>query len=130
MDPPCDHVSCLTLPASTASRPAFVTIASRPSEGRDGGSCRFDLGREKTEMFLGKGLDRQVTDLPRRHIGQPVTVKRPARPTHSPAVIVRESGRSSTPRLFESIAGACDYWMPAFAGMTKKERSDCCAIFL
>jgi hypothetical protein len=60
----------------------------------------------------------------------PVIVKRPARPTHSPAVIVRESGRSSTPRLFDSIAGACDYWMPAFAGMMKRERSDCCAIFL
>jgi hypothetical protein len=64
MDPPCDHVSCLTLPASTASRPAFVTIASRPSEGRDGRSCRFDLGLTGTELFLQMGMDRQVTDLP------------------------------------------------------------------
>ena len=30
--------------ASTASRPAFVTIASRPSVGRDGGGYKTDLG--------------------------------------------------------------------------------------
>jgi hypothetical protein len=34
------------------------------------------------------------------------------------AVIVREGGRSSTPRLFGSITDASDYGMPAFAGMT------------
>jgi len=34
------------------------------------------------------------------------------------AVIVREGGRSSTPRLRGSIAEAGGYWMPAFAGMT------------
>jgi hypothetical protein len=34
------------------------------------------------------------------------------------AVIVRESGRSSTPRLLDSISDGCDYWIPAFAGMT------------
>jgi hypothetical protein len=33
-------------------------------------------------------------------------------------VIVREGGRSSTPRPFDSIADVGDYWMPAFAGMT------------
>jgi hypothetical protein len=32
---PCDRVARLTLPASKASRPASVTIASRPSVGRD-----------------------------------------------------------------------------------------------
>jgi hypothetical protein len=31
-------------------------------------------------------------------------------------VIVRESGRSSTPRRLDSIAG--EYWMPGLAGMT------------
>jgi hypothetical protein len=34
------------------------------------------------------------------------------------AVIVREGGRSSTPRLLDSITDSCVYWMPAFAGMT------------
>jgi hypothetical protein len=32
------------------------------------------------------------------------------------AVIVREGGRSSTPRLRGSIAGAGDYWMPRLRG--------------
>jgi hypothetical protein len=38
-------------------------------------------------------------------------------------VIVREGGRSSIPRLVDSIAGAGDYWMPAFAGMTGRVQS-------
>jgi hypothetical protein len=37
------------------------------------------------------------------------------------SVIVREGGRSSTPRALDSISGAGDYWMPAFAGMTGGE---------
>src|SRR2546423_8918176 len=43
--------------ASTASRPAFVTIASRPSLGRDGAGYSFDLGHSGTEIFLQTGLD-------------------------------------------------------------------------
>src|SRR3954454_952738 len=43
--------------ASTASRPAFVTIASRPSLGRDSAVYSFDLGEAGTEMFLQMGLD-------------------------------------------------------------------------
>jgi hypothetical protein len=37
-----------------------VTIASRPSVGRDGDGDRSDLGQEKTGIFLRKGLDRQM----------------------------------------------------------------------
>src|ERR1700682_2357521 len=44
--------------ASTASRPASVTIAIRPSVGRDGGGYRSDLGQAGTEIFLQMGLDR------------------------------------------------------------------------
>src|SRR5258705_6375896 len=44
--------------ASTASRPASVTIAIRPSVGRDGEGCRCDLGQAKTKIFLRTGLDR------------------------------------------------------------------------
>src|SRR5256886_3036667 len=44
--------------ASTASRPAFVTIASRPSVGRDGGVYNFDLGETAKGIFLQTGLDR------------------------------------------------------------------------
>src|SRR5205085_1279855 len=38
--------------ASTASRPAFVTIAIRPSVGRDGAGYNFDLGQAGTDIFL------------------------------------------------------------------------------
>src|SRR5437764_2408742 len=38
--------------ASTASRPASVTIAIRPSVGRDGPGYSFDLGQARTELFL------------------------------------------------------------------------------
>jgi len=43
--------------ASTASRPAFVTIASRPSKGRDGAVYSFDLGETTKGIFLQMGLD-------------------------------------------------------------------------
>jgi hypothetical protein len=35
-----------------------VTIAKRPSVGRDGGGYRSDLGQAGTEIFLQMGLDR------------------------------------------------------------------------
>ena len=47
------------LSASTASRPASVTIAKRPSVGRDGERYIADLGQAKTEIFLQMGLDRR-----------------------------------------------------------------------
>src|ERR1700722_16783015 len=43
------------LPASTASRPAFMTIASRPSVGRDGERYAGDLGQRDTKIFLQGG---------------------------------------------------------------------------
>ena len=43
---------------STASRPAFVTIASRPSVGRDGEGYAGDLGQKGTKIFFEGGLDR------------------------------------------------------------------------
>jgi hypothetical protein len=50
--------------ASTASHPASVTIAIRPSGGRDGEGSRTDLGQAGTEIFLEMGLDSRMTDLP------------------------------------------------------------------
>jgi hypothetical protein len=50
--------------ASTASHPASVTIAIRPSGGRDGERSRTDLGQAGTEIFLEMGLDSRMTDLP------------------------------------------------------------------
>jgi hypothetical protein len=36
---------------------------------RDGGSCRDDLGRRKSGIFLQTGLDRLMGDLPDGQIG-------------------------------------------------------------
>src|SRR6202022_4344972 len=55
--PPCDHVRAPDAAASTASHPASVTIAIRPSWGRDGAGYSFDLGQAETEIFLQMGLD-------------------------------------------------------------------------
>src|SRR6059058_4362237 len=44
--------------ASIASRPAFVTIASRPSNGTRRRGYNFDLGQIGNRMFLQMGLDR------------------------------------------------------------------------
>ena len=52
--------------ASIASRPASVTIASRPSVGRDGAGSRFDLGQARSNIFLQLGLDSHPGDLPAR----------------------------------------------------------------
>jgi hypothetical protein len=61
-------LSSAALLTSTASRPASVTIASRPSVGRDGASSKFDLPDGQSEIFLRAGLDREKvrgrTDLP------------------------------------------------------------------
>ena len=50
--------------ASTASRPASVTIAIRPSVGWDAKSSRCDLGWTETEIFLQRGLDTPVNKPP------------------------------------------------------------------
>jgi hypothetical protein len=55
--------------ASTASRPASVAIAIRPSVGRDGEGYRFDLGRARTEIFLKTGLDSRIA----RRANQPTS---------------------------------------------------------
>src|SRR5437762_3232661 len=54
------HLTCCSSAApsaSIASRPAFVTIASRPSVGRDGGVYNFDLGQIGNGIFLQMRLD-------------------------------------------------------------------------
>jgi hypothetical protein len=58
--------------ASTASHPAAVTIACRPSVGRDAKSSRCDLGIVKTEIFLRKGLDTKIAEQPVGQISRPV----------------------------------------------------------
>ena len=60
--------------ASTASLPASVTIAIRPCKGRDGGSCKFDLGPRRSRIFLQKGLDTRIGKLPDGQIRCPVVL--------------------------------------------------------
>ena len=43
--------------ASTASRPASLTIRIRPSVGQDGGGYAGDLGRRETRIFFPMELD-------------------------------------------------------------------------
>jgi hypothetical protein len=54
-NPPCDLILRAGAAASTASRPASVTIAIRPCEGRDGKRYRFDLGQRRRGIFLQMG---------------------------------------------------------------------------
>src|SRR5258708_39241971 len=49
--------SSKALSASTASHPAFVTTAKRPSVERDGVSFKSDLGQTGNGIFFQKGLD-------------------------------------------------------------------------
>ena len=50
--------------ASTASRPAFVTIAKRPSHRAGRRYFYTDLGLLKIRIFLQMGLDSNLADLP------------------------------------------------------------------
>jgi hypothetical protein len=61
---PCDHVSAPDEPASTASRPASVTIASRPSVGRDGREYAGVSDKKRSGIFFRRGVDMRLTNPP------------------------------------------------------------------
>ena len=46
-----------TLPRPPQPAPTFVTMANAPLAGRDGGSCRGDLGCRRRSIFLRARLD-------------------------------------------------------------------------
>jgi hypothetical protein len=48
--------------ASTASRPATVTIMIRPSVGRDGRSYKVDFSKVRSGIFFGMGVDLDVNE--------------------------------------------------------------------
>src|SRR5260370_26879486 len=61
----------LTAPsASTASRPALMTLRNAPSVGQDGGSCRDDLPDGRSEICFRTGLDRANQLDPVQQIGR------------------------------------------------------------
>jgi hypothetical protein len=55
-DQPCDPIARKTLPRPPHPVP-YVRDDRELCVGRDGGSCRCDLGCSKTEIFLQMGLD-------------------------------------------------------------------------
>src|SRR5882757_8399420 len=66
--------------ASTASLPASVTIAIRPSVGRDGDSSRSDLG-QREQVFFGKSERKDSTTLStNRPTGKSPHVHKPSSP--------------------------------------------------
>jgi hypothetical protein len=70
-DPPCDHtVARLSAAASTASRPASVTIAIRPSVGWDGSGSSADFSKRESGIFFEAGLDTLMTSQPDGQISQ------------------------------------------------------------
>jgi hypothetical protein len=56
-----DVIRLLTSFASTASRPASVTIASRPSVGRDGGDMQVIWIKWEQEYFCEQDWTTQIT---------------------------------------------------------------------
>ena len=75
-NPPCNHVARLTLPRPPHPIPTFVTIMIRPSS-RDGmaRTCRDDLPDGESEIFLQRGLDRNLLICPSvKSIREPVVI--------------------------------------------------------
>src|SRR5712671_5725566 len=67
--PPCNPVARKTLPRPSHPAPNVRDDRETPLlVGRDGGSCRCDLGGTKTELFLLTGLDRKIGTMPDRQI--------------------------------------------------------------
>jgi hypothetical protein len=59
LDPPCDgRLRARRCRVHRIPCPTSVTIAMRPSVGRNGGAYGFDLGQAETGKFLETGLDR------------------------------------------------------------------------
>jgi hypothetical protein len=58
--------------ASTASRPASVTIAIRPSVGQDGGINKAVSTKRRSEIFSLIALDTKMTRQPVGQISRPV----------------------------------------------------------
>jgi hypothetical protein len=63
-DPPCHHVSCLTLPRPPHPAPTFVTMANAPLSEQDGVRYRVICNFGKAEYFFSQGLTRRLQNSP------------------------------------------------------------------
>ncbi len=78
--------------ASTASRPAFVTIMIRPSVGWDGGINKSVSIKWRSRIFLQRGLDTRINKLP---VGQITRLSCSARGAKIPGfLLVLQNGPS------------------------------------
>ncbi len=64
IDPPCHPLASPDAAASTASRPASVTIASRPSVGRDGEIMELIWVRPEAKFFCKQDWTAQISLIP------------------------------------------------------------------
>ena len=81
--------------------PTFVTIAKRPSVGRDGVGSRSDLGLRRSRIFLQRGLDRLMGDLPVGQISGPSGNRIAARGSANTSAVVK-----APPHVVPANAGA------------------------
>ncbi len=106
--------------ASTASRPASVTIAIRPSSGVGRDRYRFDLGPAGTEIFLQRGLDSNSLICPSGTLFR-LRARSRAKSQRRPGARRDPYAAAS---LFGTVANAFSsnrlrwLWVPAFAGTT------------
>jgi hypothetical protein len=70
-DPPCDPIARKTLPRPPHPCPTFVTIAKRPSAGRDGRINKAVSTKSRSGIFLQRGLDTPVKKTPDGQITDP-----------------------------------------------------------
>ena len=82
-----------------------MTIAKRPSVGRDGAAYGFDLGETRRNIFLQMGLDRKLSDLP---VGQNQLIFVTSEHADQSSVVIPGRAQSASP---ESITtnGKCGF---------------------
>jgi hypothetical protein len=94
-----------------------VTIAIRPSVGRDDEGYRFDLGLAGTEIFLKMGLDSRTTERPVGQISHEYLVDlilKSARIYLQPRPFVTASPLSPEERAFARVSKDGREWQPQF----------------
>src|SRR6202171_1866193 len=96
--PPCDPIARKTLPRPSHPAPNVRDDRETPLlVGRDGRSCRCDLGGMKTEIFFEKSEIRLDSPVKKPPDGQITTRQRRANSTRVPDAVQRPSRCSAEP---------------------------------
>jgi hypothetical protein len=121
-DPPCNNDCAPALPRPPHPVPTSVTIAKRPSVGRDGVICSDDLGLAKSGIFLETGLDRANHIDPVQQITSSEQASHRHHAAHSPVhrcydgLLVRLDRRTERPLT------------PAWCGLKTPDRKIKCTV--